>query len=167
MSHPVDQVFANIVVGSDGCTTLHGTSAGLSSPEDRRRFHALRSTVDYLLIGGNTARTEPYKKTPVPLIVMTRGEMPHEVASNPLARKVSGSIQEVLENLQGVVLVEAGPSILGAALKEKLIDKLFVTVTKMSSNENCINIIEFTEGYVAESREVVGDEEFITFTPSK
>lgn len=161
------RVIANMVVGADGCTTLNGSSAGLSSPEDRIRFHALRTSADYIVIGGNTARKEPYLKTPVPLIVLTRGELPQEVAPNPRASKFNGPIREVLATLRGVVLIEAGPAIVTHALNEKLIDELHVTLTKNTTGENCINLIEITDGYKEIFREVVGNEEFITFTPLK
>jgi len=160
-------VLANIVVGSDGCTTLNGSSSGLSSAEDRLRFHALRTRAQFIVIGGNTARTEPYLKTPVELIVLTHGELPHQVRGNPLARKFEGSIKEALATLHGVVLIEAGPAILVEALAEKLVDELHVTLTKHSTGENCVNFIEMTDGYGETSREVVKDEEFITFSPSK
>ena len=74
------RVLANLVLGSDGSTTLDGSSKALSSASDRKRFHELRTLASAILIGGNTARTEPYASTPVPLVVVTRsGEIPESV----------------------------------------------------------------------------------------
>ena len=58
---------ANLIVGKDGSTTKSGSSIGLSTDEDRTRFKALRDKNHLILIGGNTARREPYKRTPIPL----------------------------------------------------------------------------------------------------
>ena len=81
------RVLANSVLGSDGSTTLDCSSKALSSASDRKRFHELRALASVILIGGNTARTEPYASTPVPLVVITRsGEIPESVRSNPKAR---------------------------------------------------------------------------------
>ena len=44
------RVRANLVVGSDGATTLNGRSAGLSSANDRNRFHAMRAEFDVIVI---------------------------------------------------------------------------------------------------------------------
>ena len=80
-------VLANLVLGSDGSTSLDGSSKSLSSTEDRRRFHELRTRASAILIGGNTARTEPYATTPVPLVVITRsGNIPESVRGNPKAQ---------------------------------------------------------------------------------
>jgi len=62
---------ANLIVGKDGSTTVAGSSTPLSTDEDRRRFHQLRTDADLILIGGNTARREPYKRTPIPLYILT------------------------------------------------------------------------------------------------
>ena len=68
-------VSANLIVGIDGSTTANGSSIGLSNDEDRRRFHQLREKSDLIVIGGNTARREPYKRTPVPLYILTHSKV--------------------------------------------------------------------------------------------
>ena len=59
---------ANLIVGKSGATTLAGSSIPLSDDEDRRRFKQLREESDLIIIGGNTARREPYKRTPIPAL---------------------------------------------------------------------------------------------------
>jgi riboflavin biosynthesis pyrimidine reductase len=66
----VGQVIATLVVGSDGSTAKDGSSRGVTSTLDRARFLERRRHVDAILIGGNTARCEPYRKTPVPVVVI-------------------------------------------------------------------------------------------------
>ena len=85
MSIGTNLVMANLVMGSDGSTTLEGSSKTLSSPQDRLRFHELRAQASAILIGGNTARNEPYATTPLPLVVISRtGNIPESVLANPL-----------------------------------------------------------------------------------
>ena len=77
-------VVATLVVGSDGSTSKESRSAGISSPEDRRMFLQRRREVDVIIVGGNTARHEPYNRTPVPLVVISRS-LVNPVQGNHLA----------------------------------------------------------------------------------
>lgn len=157
------RVIANLVIGADGCTTLDGRSRGLSSAEDRTRFHTHRSQADLLLIGANTARHEPYRSTPLPLVVVTHGQMPEEVCANPRAHVRSGDLSQIIHELDGVVLIEAGPQLLKEALKQQLVDEVFITQTNVVSGENCIDINSFFSGYKESAREEIGEEVFFTF----
>ena len=77
-------VMANLVMGADGSTSIRGSSSALSSKLDRLRFHELRKRASVILIGGNTARNEPYAKTPLPLVILTlKNQIPDEVLANP------------------------------------------------------------------------------------
>lgn len=53
-------VVVNMVSTLDGRAALDGQTRGLSSAEDRRLFHLLRSSGDALLVGAGTVRTERY-----------------------------------------------------------------------------------------------------------
>ena len=159
-------VMANLLVGADGSTTVHGRSVGLSSPADRKRFHQLRTGADLIIIGGNTARNEPYATTPIPLIVLTHGALPDEVNSNPDAHAVKADIQRALNELSGNILIEAGPAIIQEATKAQLIDELYITVTRATPSENQINFEELIIGYREDSREEIDGEIFLRFVPA-
>lgn len=158
-----ERVLANLIVGGDGSTTLGGRSAGLSSPEDRRRFHTLRAGADCILIGGNTARNEPYSATPCPLFVLTHGALPEQIAVNEKAQILPVSLARALEILEGIVLIEAGPNLIGEGLSQNLIDEFHLTITKKSSGENHINIQNFLSGYEETSRSEIGDDTFLVY----
>lgn len=160
-------VVANLLVGADGSTTLGGRSVGLSSPADRKRFHQLRASADYIVIGGNTARTEPYLSTPVPLVVLTHGELPDEISTNPLARAVNAPLTDVLDALEGNILIEAGPSLLQQAMSSNLIDELNLTITDATPSENMIDISKLTSGYDEIDCQELNGEKFITFIPKR
>lgn len=53
-------VVANMVSSLDGRAAFDGQTRALSSGEDRKLFHLLRSAGDALLVGAGTARTERY-----------------------------------------------------------------------------------------------------------
>ena len=159
-------VMANLIVGKDGSTTLSGRSKWLSSPEDRRRFHELRKSADCILIGGNTARTEPYSKTPVDLYVLSHNELPENVRLNPRAKILNCNLSDALASLKGKVLIEAGASLVSEGLANNLIDEFYLTSVDMASGENCIDIAELTKGYVVDSREEIGDDIFLRFVQS-
>ncbi len=57
---PRPRVLLNMVSSADGLATRSGRSGGLSSPADRRLFHALRAAADAILVGAGTVRTERY-----------------------------------------------------------------------------------------------------------
>jgi riboflavin biosynthesis pyrimidine reductase len=47
---------------ADGRTTLKGRSGPIGNRADRELFHALRTTVDAVLVGAGTARAEGYRR---------------------------------------------------------------------------------------------------------
>jgi len=150
------RVAANLVLAADGGATLNGSSAGLSFPADRRRFHQLRQGFDAILIGGNTARNEPYQKTPLPLIVLSHSELPPKIATNPQAVRWNLPISEAITRAiqeYGDLLIEAGPTLVREALSMGLVTELFLTISRSTSGENQVNVAELTRGAVEISRE--------------
>lgn len=127
---PGAHVSANLVLAANGATTIGGRSAPLSSGGDRARFHALRAEADLIVIGGRTARAEPYEKTPCELIVTSRGNDLGRASANPLARLSNLPITELLPILRRDgqrVLIEAGASLLSEAIHACEVDELFIT----------------------------------------
>lgn len=133
---------ASLVVGVDGSTTKFGSSRGVTSRADRTVFLERRRGFDAILIGGNTARTEPYSYSPVPLIIISRSTI-NPLPENPNthlwnltpAQAVSRAHIEFGER----ILIEAGVGIIKELLAEKLIDEFFLTVTPEQDGENNIN----------------------------
>ncbi len=54
------QLRVNFVASVDGATATNGTSAGLTSPLDRRVLQLLRNLADVVLVGASTIRHENY-----------------------------------------------------------------------------------------------------------
>ncbi|MEI6406957.1 MAG: dihydrofolate reductase family protein [Actinomycetes bacterium] len=157
-SHNLPWVKANIVFGSDGSTTSGGKSAGLSSGADRSRFHQIRSGVDAILIGGESARKEPYGKTPHPLIIISRSNFTDDrqlsqlLAKNPQAiflpeQETHLSLAQVItyihKNFGPMVLIEGGKNFVQAFLDLNLIDEFFFTITQLQTGENVFPLSQF------------------------
>ena len=135
-------VIASLVVGSDGSTSKDGRSAGVSSAADRRAFLARRRSADALLIGGNTARNEPYQKTPVPVVVVSKS-MLNPLANNRLAHWWNCDPIEALARAQRLfgetIVIESGASIIEELIDAKQVDRLELSVTQVMGGEDLID----------------------------
>lgn len=113
------RVLLNMVSTVDGRATLDGRSGALSGPADRALFHGLRATVDGVLVGAGTVRTERYGR-----IIRTAAtrELRRErgLSDEPLACIVSGrmslagDIPLLAEPAARVVIVTASAASLPA-----------------------------------------------------
>ena len=165
------RVAANLVVGKDGSTTLNGSSAGLSFSADRQRFHQLRAEFDVLVIGGNTARNEPYQKTPIPLIVLSSHPLTTNLQTNPLAQQWDLPLEEVISRAQvefGDILIEAGPNLLSQLIKAHLLNELYLTISDSvamhsAKPEGHIDVQELTSGFIEVSHESVPGGVFLKY----
>ena len=163
---------ANLIVGADGSTTLANSSMGLSTDEDRRRFHELRSKNDLILIGGNTARREPYKRTPVPLYILTHTKVRLQ-PKNQLAKQFALSPIEIINELKSSfnpeqsgpinLLVEAGPALLKQMIDEGLIDNLYLTINQEKTGDNQIVLTQLTKGFELIKRENIPPCDFLFY----
>jgi len=157
---------ANFVMGGDGSTSFAGTSKALSSPADRARFHQIRSLASAILIGGQTARTEPYAQTPVPLVVITKsGDIPSEVMANPKAHiwqlDPIAALLKAKSEFGENILIEGGISLLKEYLLANLIDELYLTISKKSGGESVYDLNSLTRNFIIESSEKSDSDTFL------
>ena len=160
-------VIANLVVASNGATSKNGSSIGLSSPADRERFHELRRQSDAILIGGSTARREPYKKTPIPLFIITHSLVRLQ-PKNQLAKQLNLPPKLALAEISNLfadkenaqILVEAGPKLLTQMIDEGLINTLYLTINHGATGENIIDLNQLVRTFKLISSEKIADDEF-------
>ena len=135
-------IVASLVVGSDGSTVSNLRSAGVSSLADRKLFLQRRREVDAIIIGGNTARREPYNKTPVPLVVISR-TLVNPVQGNHLAHFWNCSPVQAVEKARKLfgenILVEGGVSMINNLIENNVLDQLELSVTPATGGENRID----------------------------
>lgn len=136
-------VTVTLVVGADGATRKNGNSSGVSSSADRSAFLTRRRAADCILIGGATARTEPYSSTPVPVVVISRQTM-NPIADNPISHLWSASPEDALDRAISVfgpnVHVEAGISIVTELISKNRVDAIELSITDVQGGEGVIDI---------------------------
>ncbi len=153
-------VVATLVVGVDGSTSKESRSAGVSSPADRKIFLQRRREVDCIIVGGNTARHEPYNRTPVPLVVISRS-LVNPVQGNHLALLWNCSPVQAVEKARAQfgekILIEGGITLINDLVKNKIIDRLELSVTPAVGGEDRIDWKELLAHFAhCESREIEG-----------
>ena len=157
-------VFASLVVGTDGSTAKGGNSRGITSGVDRTAFLARRRSADFLLIGGETARVEPYHRTPVPVVISSRS-MINSLADNRLAHwwnlSPSEALAKGIKKFGENVLVESGPSIIDELLLSKALDGIYLSITSVTGGENPIDIAALLGNFVEIDRKEVEGTQFI------
>jgi riboflavin biosynthesis pyrimidine reductase len=138
-------VTVTLVTGVDGSTSKSGSSAGVTSAADHAAFLARRRSADCILIGGNTARTEPYQRTPVPVVVISRSLI-NPLANNRLAHCWNLSPEKALDRAIRTfgpnIHIEAGVSIINELLAAGRIDALELSITDVSGGEDKINLTQ-------------------------
>lgn len=155
---PADRpyVVVNMVASVDGRATLNGKTAELGNDADRAVFHALRASVDAVLVGTGTLRAERYgplvksdgrrelrrgrglEPDPLAIVVSRSGDFPDDVPLLQEERLLThtGTAGEALARAHaehGVrsVLCEGGPTLNAAMLADGLVDELFVTTAPL------------------------------------
>ena len=135
-------IVATLVVGSDGSTSKESRSAGVSSSADRQVFLQRRREVDCIIIGGNTARHEPYNRTPVPLVVISRS-LVNPVQGNHLALLWNCSPVQAVEKARrqfgDKILIEGGITMINELIEQGVIDQLELSVTPASGGDERID----------------------------
>jgi riboflavin biosynthesis pyrimidine reductase len=133
---------ATLVVGRDGSTTKNATSRNISSSVDRTTFLNRRRQVDVIIIGGNTARNEPYSRTPVPLIICSRSSI-NPVVENENSQIWNCSPEQAIDKARKVfgenVLIEGGARMLVELVEDQKIDQLELSITEVIGGENILD----------------------------
>jgi len=158
-------VFASLVVGSDGSTTKGGNSRGIASGVDRTTFLTRRRSADFILIGGQTARSEPYHRSPVPVVIASRS-MINALTDNRLAHwwnlSPMAALAKGIKEFGSNVLVESGPAIINELIENKVLDGIYLSVTSVVGGEYPIDIEKLLANFQEVNREVIDGTTFIT-----
>jgi len=158
-------VIATLVVGADGSTTKDGSSQGVTSGADRANFLEHRRLADCIFIGGNTARTEPYLRTPVPVVVISR-QPNNPLASNPLAQcwniSPEAGLAKAIETFGPRVHVEAGAAIISELIAAGRIDQLELSITSVTGGEVKINIEALLGAFTTREEKKIDGTRFIS-----
>lgn len=150
-----DQLLANLLIASNGATTLAGRSRGLSFRADRERFHQIRSSARAIVIGGGTYRAEPYLDVTLPLYVASRGfsgAPPFIISASPLE-----VIEMALHESGAPVLIEGGVEFLARPIEMRLIDKFYISRSIIAGDGNFFDEDLLRGNYrITDTEEVTG-----------
>jgi riboflavin biosynthesis pyrimidine reductase len=138
---------------------------GVSSAADRRAFLARRREADALLIGGNTARNEPYQKTPVPVVIVSKS-MLNPLSNNRLAHWWNCDPVEALSRAQRLfgetIVIESGISIIEELIAAKKIDRLELSVTSVTGGEDQVDYQKLLKKFTNVTQRVEDETTFYT-----
>jgi riboflavin biosynthesis pyrimidine reductase len=158
-------VTVTLVVGKDGSTTKGGTSGGVSNKADRTAFLARRRSADCILIGGATARLEPYHRTPVPVVVISRSLI-NPLADNRLAHCWNltpvAALERAIATFGSNIQIEAGISIIEELIAANRVDFLELSITEVTGGEHRLNIEDFLSHFSIVHDEYVEGTRFIS-----
>lgn len=158
-------VIATLVVGADGSTTKGGTSQGVTSGADRAQFLEHRRLADCIFIGGNTARTEPYLRTPVPVVVISR-QLDNPLANNPLAHLWSLSpvagLAKAIATFGPRIHVEAGATMISELIAAGQIEQLELSISSVTGGEMRVDIDALLEVFTTREEKVIDGTRFIS-----
>ena len=158
-------VTVTLVIGLDGSTSKDGTSSGVSNKADRTSFLARRRSADCILIGGSTARLEPYHQTPVPVVVISRN-LNNPLADNRLAHcwnlSPIAALNRAIETFGSNIHIEAGISIVGELIEAERVDYLELSITQTIGGENRIDVKSLLSHFTIVRDETIEGTRFIS-----
>ena len=155
-------IVATIVVGVDGSSTINGSSTEVTSAADRATFLQRRRLVDCIIIGGNTARNEPYSKTPVPLVVVSKQEHPQLPAAHVWDLDPKDALKKARHEFGENILIEGGASFMSYLLEQNLVDVLELSVTHATGGADIFDYKKFLSLAHRVTEKVVSDTTFYT-----
>jgi riboflavin biosynthesis pyrimidine reductase len=158
-------VIGTLVVGADGSTSKNGNSAGVTTALDRSEFLQRRRSADCIIIGGNTARTEPYQRTPVPVVVLSR-TLINPLSGNRLAHCWNltpvKALDKALKTFGPRIHIEAGASIFQELISAGRIDQLELSITEVIGGEDTIDIEKLLSHFAITRDETVEGTRFVS-----
>ena len=155
-------IVATIVVGTDGSSTLRGSSTEVTSAADRATFLQRRRTVDCIIIGGNTARNEPYSKTPVPLVIVSKQAHPHLPKAHVWNIDPKDAVDKARKEFGENILIEGGASFISYLLDHNAVDVLELSVTPAIGGADILDYKKYLSLADSVSKSVVADTTFYT-----
>ena len=155
--NPRVSIIATIVVGTDGSSSIKGSSKEVTSAADRESFLKRRRLVDCIIVGGNTARNEPYSKTPVPLVIVSRQEHPNLPAAHVWNLDPQIALAKARKEFGENILIEGGTSFITYLLEERAIDVLELSVTSATGGSDFFDYEKFLSLAESVEKNVLSD----------
>ena len=138
-------VIATLNVGANGATSLAGSSTGISTAADRERFLKLHRRAGVHIAGANSASSELYTSTKIPLVILTRSTLSQSKQGREIINTsdgLQGVMREIKERFPAPIVVEAGPNLLTALVNQGCIEEIELSISPLIGDGNFINYVE-------------------------
>jgi riboflavin biosynthesis pyrimidine reductase len=138
-------VIATLNVGANGATTLAGASAGISTAADRERFLRLHRRAGVHIAGRNSAASELYSSTKIPLVILTRSVQSEISHGREIINTSSGLLtvmHEIKARFPAPIVIEAGPTLLKALIDQGCIEEIELSISPLLGDGNFIDYAE-------------------------
>jgi riboflavin biosynthesis pyrimidine reductase len=151
-------VIATLNIGANSATSLAGSSAGLSTPEDRQRFLALHRRAGAYVLGRNSASSELYTTAKVPVIILSR-DAARQPINGQIIINVAQGLQSAMCEIKGEypapIVVEAGPTLLTALVSKGCIEEIELSLSPLVGDGDFINDVELLTQFTIISDELI------------
>jgi riboflavin biosynthesis pyrimidine reductase len=151
-------VIATLVVGANGATSLAGSSVGISTPADRNRFLALHRRAGVHVVGSNSAASELYTSSKIPLVILTQST-PSEGKQNSEIINTSEGLQKVMHEIKNrfpaPVVVEAGPNLLTSLVEQGCIEEIELSLSPALGDGNYVDHTKLLSHFIITSDDLI------------
>jgi riboflavin biosynthesis pyrimidine reductase len=145
-------LIASLVMASNGATTLGGSSSPLSTPADRKRFLSTHRAAKAIIIGKRSALSESYGASDVPIYIFTPLQLPHpQMKQVVVSRDLAQHVREIAVNLEGDLVVEAGPTLLMALVESGVIEILQLSLVEIEGDGDFIDLAQLLSHFTVVS----------------
>lgn len=149
-------LIATLVVAGNGATSAGGNSVLLSSEPDRRRFLTLHRSAGAIITGKQSAASEDYSKTKVPIFVFTRNldqlNFTHPTMEQiTVDRGLAEIARDIDKRIDGDIVIEGGRQLILAMAKEGAIDQLYLSISPVEGDGDFIDLNELLENFIVTS----------------
>jgi riboflavin biosynthesis pyrimidine reductase len=138
-------VIATLNVGANGATTLAGSSAGISTAADRERFLKLHRRASVHVAGTNSAASEHYSSTNIPLVILSRSTQSKIAHGREIINTTDG-LQSAMHGIKArfpaPIVVEAGPTLLKTLIEQGCIEEIELSISPLLGDGNFIDYDE-------------------------
>ena len=151
-------VIATLNVGANGATSLGGSSTPLSTAADRQRFLALHRRAGAYVVGRNSAASELYTSSEIPLLILSRSAVDQRAQGQEFIDTSEGlqsAMREIKAKYPAPIVVEAGPTLLTSLVSQGCIEELELTLSPISGDGNFINVVELIAQFTIISDEPI------------
>jgi ribosomal protein L30E len=151
-------VIATLNIGANGATSLAGSSVGLSTAEDRKRFLALHRRAGAYVLGQKSAANELYTSSAAPVIILSRTlesrmKDGQEIINSSVGLEVV--MRAIKTRFPAPIVVEAGPSLLLALVKKGCIEEIELSLSPIDGDGDFIDQSEITSHFTMLSDDTI------------